>query len=242
MSILLKKRLIARDQGVFGVVLGERLAGKSTLAGTLNGKTIMLTAGLFETGSGSAQAKAKELGNHLDVSQFDSITELHEMIAEIADSDYDNVYIDGASGITELLYRSPEIKAALKKNTWDGFRDIADRVEDHMLATKSLASQANKNVFYTMSVAPEMDKMGNVLQLKPEQKGGATVKNMKAIFPVVISIKSRYDDEGNQMDAPELVTKTNGLHSGRLDDLLSEDNPGVVPADLSLIVNLLRGE
>ena len=240
MSILEKKRMVMKDKGVFGVILAERLGGKSTLGGTLPGKTAMLTAGLFETGAGSAIAKAKELKNDLQVFRFDSLNEYFKMLEELKESDFDNIYIDGASGITEMIYRQADIKAAIKKNSWDGFREVADKVEEQILATKELAEIFNKNVFYTMSVAPEMDKLGNVLSLKPEQKGNATVKNMKAIFPVVVSLRPKFDDDGNQLDEPELVTKTDNIYSGRLDDILSTQNPGTLPADLSTVISLLR--
>ena len=74
MSILAKYKLEQKQRGIFGAITGLRLAGKSTLAGTLPGKTAMLTARLFETGSGSAIALAKQLGNYIDVYVFDTIS------------------------------------------------------------------------------------------------------------------------------------------------------------------------
>lgn len=243
LSILERKRLSLKKSGVFGVVVGARLGGKSTLAGTLSGKTAMLQAELFETGSGSAIAKAKELGNHLDVYTFGNVSELLELVGELAHSDYDNIYIDGSTGITEQLYRKADISAAIKKNTWDGFRIVSDEVERVMLTTKQLTEEFGKNVFFTLSVAEKYDTLGNLIEIKAEQKGNAVVKNIRAIFPVVVALRSRFDEEGNQLDEPELVTKTDGLYAARIDSILAKQNPGIIyPANLAKIIKLSKGE
>lgn len=232
MSILQQNRLNLQKRGLFCAITGKRLAGKSTLAGTLPGKTAMLTAALFETGSGSATALAKELGNELDVFTFNSIGELKEMITEASKS-YNNIYIDSATGVTELVYRSPKIVAALKKNTWDAFREIADIVEDLMLHTKALTEQSELNIFYSISL---IEKDG---VLVPEAKGNAVVKNIRAIFPVVLALRPEFNEDGESLE-PSLITKTTGEYGARIDDLLAANNPGILPADLSKVIDLLK--
>ena len=242
LSILERKRLSLSKAGVFAVVVGPRLGGKSTLAGTLTGKTAMLQAELFETGSGSAISKAEEMGNHLEVFTFGNVTELLELVEELSTSDFDNIYIDGSTGITEQLYRKTDIAAAIKKNSWDGFRLVADEVERVMLTTKQLTEEFGKNVFFTLSVAEKYDSLGNLIEIKAEQKGNAVVKNIRAIFPVVVALRARFDEEGNQMDEPELITKTDGLYAARIDNLLAKQNPGLIyPANLSELINLSKG-
>ena len=235
MGILAKNKLNLAKRGIFGAITGRRLAGKTTLAGTLPGKTAMFTADLFETGASSAIALAKSLGNTLDVYTFDSISSLVEMIEE-ASTEYDNIYIDSATGVTELMYRSTEISAAIKKNSWDGFRLLADRVEDLMLRTKSLTEKSGLNIFYTISLVENKDSI-----LAPESKGNSVVKNIRAIFPVVVALSPKFDDDGNLLP-PDLVTASDGEYAARIDGLLTNDNPGIIEPDLSKLINLLKGE
>ena len=48
---------------LFCVVAGPRLGGKTTIAGTLPGKTLLLQAAVLESGSRSALKLARERGN-----------------------------------------------------------------------------------------------------------------------------------------------------------------------------------
>ena len=53
-SILEKYSKASVKKGVFIIIKGTRLSGKSTIAGTLKGKSILAQAALLETGSNSA--------------------------------------------------------------------------------------------------------------------------------------------------------------------------------------------
>ena len=234
MSVLDKYKFELKKRGIFGAVTGERLSGKSTLAGTLPGKTAMLVTELFETGAGSAIQMAKKMGNMLDVYKFDNISSLLE-IAEAASKSYDNIYIDSASGITEVMYRTPEMQALIKKNSWDGFRFLAEKVEDLMLRTKELTENSKLNILYTVALVKDKDG-----DLVPETKGNAVVKNIRAIFPVVLALRPSYNEDGKST-APTLVTSSSYPYMARLDDLLIENNPGVMDADLSKVLKLLKG-
>lgn len=242
MSLLQKNRKVLQSQGIFGVITGCRLSGKSTIAGTLPGKTAMLTAKLFETGSASAQVLAAQNGNALDVFEFSSAKDLIGMAQEAAAS-YDNIFIDGASGLTEVLYRLPEIQKLIEKNQWDGFAKLADYVEEVMLAIKSLAErQDGVNVFFTAALEPKYDSVGNIIELSVESKGKSIIKNMRKLFPVVVALRPKYDSEGHQLDQPEMVTKTDGPYGARIDSLLSNNNPGILPADLTQLIALIKGD
>jgi hypothetical protein len=240
-SLLEKNRKLIKNQGLFAAVTGQRLSGKSTLAGTLPGKTAMLTAKLFETGSASAVKLASEYGNKLDVFEFSNARELIEMANEAVKAGYDNLYIDGASGLTEVLYRLPEIQKLLDKNQWDAYAKLADYIEDVMLAIKPLAEKdGGVNVFFTAALEPKYDQHGNVIELAVESKGKSVIKNMRKIFPVVVALRPKYDQEGRQMDQPELVTKTDGVYGARIDSLLSHHNPGKIDADLTKLIALIK--
>lgn len=163
------------------------------------------------------------------------------MCKEAAET-YDNIFIDGATGLTEILYRQSDITKALQKNSWDGFALLGDQVEDALLAIKDLTERdGGVNIFVTASVEPKYDQAGNVIELVIESKGKSVIKNLRKIFPVVVSLRPAYDENGHVLDEPEMVTKTDGVHSGRIDSLLAQDNPGLLPADLSALINLIKG-
>jgi hypothetical protein len=241
MSLLQSKRKSVKKRGIFAAVTGQRLSGKSTLAGTLSGKTAMLTARMFETGSTSAESLATRLGGTLDVFEFSSAKELIAMAKEASET-YDNIYIDGASGLTEILYRTPEIAKAIDKNSWDGFAKLGDAVEDVLLSIKELAeTDDGPNVFVTAALEAKYDAAGSIIELAIEAKGKSVIKNLRKIFPIVLCLRPSYDADGQVLDVPELVTKTDGPFGARIDSLLADENPGVMPADLSDLINLIKG-
>jgi len=242
MSLLQSKRKVIANRGVFAAILGARLSGKSTIAGTLPGRSAMFTAKTFETGSGSAQKMAKDLGSDLDVFEFSSAKDLVAMAKEAVAEGYENLFIDGASGLTEVLYRQTDIARKIAANGWDGYALLADQVEDALLAIKDLTDKdGGVNVFVTASVEPKYDQAGNVIELTVESKGRSVIKNLKKLFSVVVTLRPAYDENGHVYDAPEMVTKTDGVYAGRIDSMLNQDNPGVLPADLSALIQLIKG-
>lgn len=241
-SLLQSKRKSVKSRGIFAAITGQRLSGKSTLAGTLPGKTAMLTTRMFETGSATAETLAARLGSSLDIFEFSSAKELLTMAKE-ASLTYDNIYIDGASGLTEILYRSPEITKELKKNVWDGFAMLGDSVEDVLLGIKELAEKDEGiNVFVTAALEPKFDAAGNIIELAIEAKGKSVIKNLRKIFPIVVCLRPSYDEEGRLKDEPEMVTKTDGPYGARIDSLLADQNPGLLNADLAELVALVKGK
>lgn len=240
-SLLQSKRKVIANRGIFAAILGTRLSGKSTIAGTLPEKSAMLTAKTFETGSGSAEKMARDLGTSLDVFEFSNAKDLVAMAKAAIAEGYENLFIDGASGLTEILYRTPDISRKMTSNQWDAYAMLADQVEDCLLALKELTDKdGGVNIFVTAAVEPKYDQAGNLIELIVESKGKSVIKNLRKIFPVVVTLRPVYDENGQKLDAPEMVTKTDGIYSGRIDSLLNQDNPGVLNADLQELINLVK--
>lgn len=243
MSILDKKRKNMQTRGIFAAVCAERLVGKSTLAGTAPGKVAMLTAQSFETGDQAALQLSEKLGNQLteaDFFEFSGAGELNEIIEALIEEGYETIYIDGMSGLTELLCRTQIFKDKSKKDKWEAWGWLAEDVEDVILNTKKYADQQGINIFYTVAIKPDLDKAGNVIGYSQEIKGNKTSKNIKSIFPTVITLVPNVTEEGETLDAPLMLTKTQGLHTARIDSILADRNPGVLEADLSQLIKLIR--
>jgi hypothetical protein len=239
MSVLAKIMQARREAGVFGVVAGTRLGGKSTLGGTLPGKTLMLQAKLIETGSRSAEAMAKKAGNELDIAEFDTLPTLVAILGELrTDTIYDNVYIDGLSAINEMKSREPDMKKLFVKNVWDAYREVGDSAMNILYLAKLLAEESGKNVFFTLAMKEKYDAMGNLANLDADLKGNMTLGSIKRLCPIVLCVRSRMDDQGKLHR--EILTKTDGVYSARIDLLLDDNNPGVVEANLAKVLELLK--
>lgn len=245
MSILskLKQQKEEGDKKLFGVVAGLRLAGKTSLAGTLPGKTLMIQASVLESGSRSAEEIAKNNGYELDVITFHSLPELLEVLAELKeDTEYDNVYVDGLSAITELKAKDPDTAKLMKKNVWDGFRDVGDFANDVVVALKSLTytGQATKpkHVFITCALKLKQDKMGNVIDVELETKGNMAVTSITKLGECVVTVLQVTTEEGPKR---QLITRTLDFWPGRIDGVLDSNNPGQIEANLATLLNLREG-
>ena len=244
-----KDRIKKNDVGgLYGVVAGLRLDGKTTLAGTLPGKTILFQAQLLETASSSAEQLAKELGNELDTVEFHSVGDLRELLADKATLGYDNVYIDGLSAVSEMIYNGREIQALLKKNQWEAFREIGDELREFQLMCKQFTIDTGKNLFMTLALKPKLDPNGNIVSLDPVVKGQVALEAIKKYAPLVVAVAKETDENGELHRY--IITKSDGVYPARIDSVLDHNNPGRFEADnfkdpdqagLAGLINFLKG-
>jgi len=227
---------------LFGVIAGRRLSGKSTIAGTLPGRTLMIQASILESGSESAVSLARLLKNDLYVTTFNSPSDLMRIIKELEqDKDFDNIYIDGVTAVTEQLTVDPRISAITKKNNWDGFRELGIEVRAFMHAAKNLTYPGNaakaKNVFVTCSLKTKSDPNGNIIDVEMEAKGNVAVSEITKLGEAVITLVKVQTDDG---EVRKLLTKSQGYWPGRIDGLLDQENPGMIDPDLGQVLALLN--
>lgn len=235
-----KKQKKPESKKLFGVVAGLRLMGKTTLAGTLPGKTLLLQAGILESGSQSAESLAAKLGNELSVLTFHNMTELLDIAAELkTDTEYDNVYVDGLSAITEMKLKEPATAALIRKNVWDGYRELGDFATDVVMHFKELTygqiAKKPKNVFITCALITKQDKSGNVVDVALETKGNVAVTSITKLGECVVTVTSQQTEEG---PVRVLVTKTIDFWPGRIDGILDDNNPGFINANLGDLLKL----
>ena len=226
-------------EGLFGVVGGFRLGGKTTLAGTLPGKTVLLYADVLETGYKTAVKLANKNGNEVIPKSFKTLEELVTLLMEAADSDCDNIYIDSISAVTEIKLEQPEVAKIAKRNVWDAFRELGGAVRKLLKAAKGIATERGKNVFITMAYKSTLDASGSITKVDVDCKGNVTTAEIQRLCPIVVAVDTVWDDEGNKTRV--LRTSSTDVIPARVDELLDEDNPGTIPADLSKLIELLEG-
>jgi len=227
------------EKKLFAVVAGTRLSGKTTLVGTLPGKTLMLQAEVLESGSRSAVALAKKLDRDLTVHTFASLTELKSQVHELrSDKLYDNLYIDGFSALTEMKSREGDYVALSKKNAWDGYRLLGEQVTDIVLALKGLSYpqvEKPKNVFLTCAL--RVNEKGGVVDVKLEAVGQMAVSDLTKLGECVFTLVLEPAEENKLKRV--LLTNNKGLWPARIDGILDEDNPGELAPDLSKVLQLI---
>ena len=237
----IKARLAKQEaaHGVFAVVGGQRLDGKSTLAGTLPGKTLLLQAGELETGSGSALALAAELGNDLQVLTFRSFGDLVEVLSDSELAEFDNIYVDGISAINEMRYDCDDVQKVMKKNIWDAFRLIGDDLRKVLREMKLLTMNHGINVFVTLAYKAKTNADGNVSSLEPDVKGNVTIAEIQRLCPTVLAIRKTFDEDGNI--GREILTQSDDVYPARMETFLDHNNPKKLEANLGLVLNLIKG-
>lgn len=224
------------EKKLFAVVAGARLAGKTTIAGTLPGTTLMLQAAVLESGSRSAKALAKKLGNTLIVETFSDLVHLRaELNNAAANPDVDHIYIDGYSAINDMRWAEPDVQAECKKNEFAAYRKHGDDMTKLVAFIKSYTYGPNaKNVWLSCALKPDTDDVAL------ECKGRMAVTAITKMGEAVLSVAMVPDEQGK----PErrLITKTFDKWPGRIDGVLDEDNPQFMEPDLSLVLKLIEGD
>ncbi len=223
------------SSGTVALILGERLAGKTTIAGTLPGKTLLLQAKLRESGTGSAEALATATGNNLEAVLFENYGDLRELITEAVELKYDNIFIDGLSAITEQLEISPEFKRACgsKKNIFDGFRYLGMQVEDLIMSAKTIAIDTGINIFFTMALKrKDVDGAPVIL---PVCKGNIALEALKKMIGVVVTVTT-----DPITGSRTLLTRSQGAYFGRIDAILDGSNHGVIEPNLGTLLECIQ--
>lgn len=238
MSIL--KRLLEQKKNpdaLFCCVYGYSTAGKSTLAGTLPGKTLIIQIKNLETGSKSALQVAKQLGNNVSIVDIESDKELISLFKEIKETDhgFDNIYVDSLSAFTEMFIRQPEIKLLAGKDRWAAFNRLADAIFNIIIEAKKLSnsSETKKPCRMFMTLAVENDKEG---KLVPSIVGTASIKHIFRKFPSILYLHQHVDEENTKVRYLYAQSNTINLPT-RLDSVLDTGKELIFHANLKDVID-----
>lgn len=241
MGILDNINQAKKASGKLILIGGKRLSGKSSLAGTMPGKTLLVWHKTLETGYESALELAKEHGNHLDELAFETLDELATVIANVAELGYDNIYIDSLGAVAEQKIK--QLNTAMEVNNlsarkkedkitvWDVYRDLGDDIINLMITLKLLAADSGVNIVVT--VAYKYDKNDS---LEVDMPGQMTMGFIKKVCPTVMAIVELPNEETGEFER-KLITRTSGENPARVDGWLHHRNPGQFEPNMTVVLD-----
>jgi hypothetical protein len=236
MSIADRIKKIKKESGHFIVVASERMVGKTTIAGTLPGKTLFLFAKVYESGYQSAATLAKQNSKDLTALEFVDLKDLVDILSDDL-SAYDNIFIDGISAVSAMKADEPAIEKLAKVNVWDAYKLIGDSMRDFIFLCKEI-STTGKNVITTLALTPELNANGALIALKPVTKGKVVLQEISGKVPIFVTLRLVEGENGGTRR--EMVTLSDNLYPGRIDSLLDNSNPKIMDADLGKLLDLLK--
>lgn len=222
---------------LFAIVAGPRLAGKTTIAGTLPGKTVLLQAAVLESGSRSAAKLAAKRGNTLvtDGYVFTDLVDFWPKLQAAYESDADHIYIDGYSAINDMRWGMDDMQRLATNDQWKAFGKHGQEMVNTLRKIKEY-SYGDKNVFVTCALKVEVAANG-VADVKLECRGKMAVTEISKIGEAVLTIVKQPTEQGMKR---VIVTNSDGTWPGRIDGVLDDDNPNVTGPDLSEVLALLK--
>jgi len=154
--------------------------GKTTLAGTLEGKTIIVS---LESGLLSLKSKKIDYVEIKGANGVDKINNLKVILGEIVKSDYENVYFDSLSEIAQAFVEVAKRDFPDARQTMPMYGLYNDLITKFIKYTRDM----EKNVFYTALEKVDKDELNRKTFL-PDIVGSIATK-CPAYFDFVFNLR-----------------------------------------------------
>lgn len=219
---------------VVGIIAGPSGIGKTTLAGTLEGKTLIASA---ESGLLCLKKLPKEKWDDIDVWEIKNINDLKEFFLECVKPEtkrkYDNLFIDSLTEIGERILKELKDDPKLGDDKMM-LRMYGKFNDDFANYIKALRDMKPYNVWYTCLTKFEKD--GLTMKEEFNFPGAKTKDSIKGWMDIVLKYES--------------VTKEEKTHRYLITDIeanpLAKDRSGMLnkfeKPDLSAIMRKIKGD
>jgi len=230
------------------LVTGRSGTGKTTLAGTLPGRTLLLQVAGKEYGAETAMAQAKVNGNVLDSIALSSLSDFIKVATELKlDTVYDNVYVDSLSGLTFLAADDPEIAQMLQvkkpgANPFVGYSRIQAEIDKVHKAFSELLyapSKKPKNIIFSLAIEPKLDASGLPAEISPVMMGRASYSVFTRPAPTILVLATKNTETGTER---VMLTSNVGPYIARVNGLLDAVNPKMIEPNLATLFTLIAKE
>jgi phage nucleotide-binding protein len=174
----------AQLNGIKVLCYGQAGAGKTSLCGTTDGKTIIISAE-----SGLLSLRHSEI----DVIEVSSIADVHEAYAYVtseAGIEYKWICLDSISEIAEVVLNNE------KKNNKDpraAYGALAEQMGDLLRAFRDLPG---KNVYMSAKMASVKDEMTGAVLYGPSMPGAKLGQGIPYLFDEVFVLRAEKADDG----------------------------------------------
>lgn len=220
------------DHGIKALIFGPSGVGKTTLASTLTGKTIIIS---LESGLLSLSDYDIDV---IDLSSYKSAEDRHAAIGEAYKylltnkGVYQNIYIDSLSEIASNLVLALKDRHPDRKDALVLWGEYSDKIKQIIRAFRDLSGY---NVFFTALQATDQDESKR--RFNGIDMAGKASYQCLALFDEVFAYRIVENEEGESKrflqchPSPDFVAKD---RSGKLDKF---ERP-----DLGLIMKKIQGE
>jgi len=193
-----------RPTCINALIFGESGVGKTTLASTLSGKTIIVS---LESGLLSLREF------EIDYIEIKTLDDLRTTLHELSMSDYDNIYIDSLTEIGQLFLDYSKKQYPDDRQTMKMYGYLLEVMTKFIKYCRDI----DKNIFFTALQKTTTDEVGKRFHV-PDLQGSIAIK-CPAFFDFVFNYQIMKKDD---KDVRFLITdKTNGTiakdRSGMLD-------------------------
>jgi len=217
MSIKLKNTMDVFMNGFKCLIFGESGVGKTTLIGTLTGKTLILSAE-----AGLLSLSGKDIP-YIVISSIDDLYEAYSYIIGEEGSEFDTIAIDSISEIADVLLHEELKKSADPRK---GYGEMQTKIADIIRRFRDIP----KNIIMTATLEKTQDDLGRLLY-SPAMPGKKAGQKLPYQFDLVLALRAETDQEGQRIRA--LQTQSDGIwlakdRSGRLEFWESPDLGSII--------------
>jgi len=185
MAIKLKStRDAASDQGLKLLVHGPTGAGKTSLAATMPGKQIIL----------SAEAGLLPL-RHLDIAvievkSIDDVREAYQFIASKDGEQFESVTLDSVTEIAEVVL------AAEKQTTKDPRQAYGELITQMTSLLRAFRDLPRRHVYMSCQQTRDKDEQSGAMLYGPSMPGAKLAQSLPYLFDEVFALRVERDAEG----------------------------------------------